>query len=260
MKIQRPGHLIPAYWLYRTFWIGVDWFYPPHCGGCQKFGERWCDECQKSVVKFAQMVCPKCGSYEPHGHLCAQCLVTPPPITELRSWGKFSGPLREAIHRLKYQKDLGLGEALSIHLIRLLHILNWPIDIITAVPLSMNRHAERGYNQTSLLAVPVALAHHIPYQPKAISRIRETSSQVGLSARKRQENVLNAFVADPNLVKGKVVLILDDVTTTGATLHNCSSALFTAGARMVYGLTLAKAVFEDDAQYLSEAAVLTANA
>jgi competence protein ComFC len=260
MIFQRPGNFIPAYWLYRTFWIGVDWFYPPHCGGCQKFGERWCTDCQNSVEKFSNKVCLKCGSYEPHGLLCPQCMITQPAITELRSWGKYGGPLREAIHRLKYQKDLGLGEALSIHLIDLLWKFNWPVDLITAVPLSTNRLAERGYNQVSLLARPVALAHKVPYQPKAISRARETISQVGLSARKRQENVQNAFVANPNLVKGKVVLILDDVTTTGATLQNCSCALFTAGAKMVYGLTLAKAVLDDDAQYLSEAAVKTAMA
>jgi competence protein ComFC len=197
------------------------------------------------------------GSYAPHGHLCAQCLVAPPPITELRSWGKFGGPLRLAIHRLKYKKDLGLGEALSIHLIDLLHMFNWPIDLITAVPLSVNRLAERGYNQSSLLARPVALAQKVPYQPKAICRARETVSQVGLSASKRQENVYNAFVANPSMVSGKVVLILDDVTTTGATLHNCSSALLNGGASLVYGLTLAKAVLEDDALYLSEAAVHT---
>jgi competence protein ComFC len=165
--------------------------------------------------------------------------------------------LRLAIHRLKYKKDLGLGEALSIHLIDLLHMFNWPIDLITAVPLSVNRLAERGYNQSSLLARPVALAQKVPYQPKAICRARETVSQVGLSASKRQENVYNAFVANPSMVSGKVVLILDDVTTTGATLHNCSSALLRAGAKMVYGLTLAKAVLEDDALYLSEAAVHT---
>jgi ComF family protein len=239
----------------------VDWIYPPVCGGgCQTFGERWCEACQQKVEKFSQNVCPKCGSYEPHGYLCARCQVSQPPITELRSWGKYGGPLRQAIHRLKYQKEIGLGDALAVHLIDLINHYQWPVEIITSVPLSTNRLRERGYNQSSLLARPVSLATKVPFQPNAISRARETISQVGLSARQRHENVRDAFVANSNLVKGKVVLILDDVTTTGATLHNCSSALMHAGAKMVYGLTLARAVLDDDALYLSEAAVPTARA
>jgi predicted amidophosphoribosyltransferase len=78
---------------------------------------------------------------------------------------------------------------------------------------------------------------------------------VGLSAKERHENVRDAFTANPRLVNGKVVLILDDVTTTGATLQNCSNALLQAGAIMVYGLTLAKAVLREDALDLSEAAL-----
>jgi competence protein ComFC len=260
MTIRWLGNIIPAYGMYRAFWTGIDWIYPPHCGGCQKFGERWCTDCQSKVVKFTKSVCPKCGSNEPHAHLCAHCKSSPPEITGMRSWGKYAGPLREAIHQLKYKHDLGLGEALSVHLIDTLKQASWIVDLITAVPLSVNRLAERGYNQSNLLARPVALAVNVPFQPNAISRARETISQVGLSARERKANVQDAFAANPSLVKGKAVLILDDVMTTGATLLNCSSALLKAGAKEVYGLTLAKAVLEDDALYLSEAAVSTVKA
>jgi predicted amidophosphoribosyltransferase len=100
----------------------------------------------------------------------------------LRSWGIFIGPLRKAIHRLKYKHDLGLGEALSRHLIDYYQTTGWKVDIISPVPLSNSRQQERGYNQSELLALPLALAYGISYKSKAISRIRNTRSQVGRKA------------------------------------------------------------------------------
>jgi competence protein ComFC len=254
MAISQLVRYKPGYWLYHTFWVGVDWVYPPFCGGCQKFGERWCDACQQQVFKLEDAVCPKCGSYEPHGHLCQDCQDNPPPYRAARSWGRFAGTLRAAIHRLKYKHDLGLAEALSKHLIELFVSSGWPVDLITAVPLSLKRQAERGYNQSNLLARPVALASGIPFQPNAIGRARHTISQVGLSAQERRENVRGAFLAQQSLVNGRSVLIVDDVATTGSTIQACSLALLDAGAREVYGLTLAKSMLAEDIPINSQAA------
>jgi ComF family protein len=246
MRAQVLGRLLPGYWFYHTFWTAVDWVYPPVCGGCQKFGVRWCVECQSKVQKLTT-VCPRCGSFEPRGFLCLHCRTNPPPYTS-RSWGRYAGPLREAIHQLKYRNNIGLAEALSQHLIELFHSTGWSVDEITVVPLSPKRMMDRGYNQSSLLAKPLALACHIPFQPKILSRVRETISQVGLSASNRHVNVRNAFLADAHQVHDKVILIIDDVTTTGATLTECSRALLNAGARQVYSLTLAKSILSEDEQ------------
>jgi predicted amidophosphoribosyltransferase len=81
--------------------------------------------------------------------------------------------------------------------------------------------------------------------PQAIKRIRETRTQVGLSAKEREINVQDAFWANANLVRNKTVVIIDDVTTTGSTIRSCASALHAAGALSVYGLTLARAVLQD---------------
>lgn len=236
----------PGYWVYHYFWTAIDWVYPPMCGGCSKFGERWCICCQNQVVQLFMDLCPKCGKPEPGGKLCPSCQYVKHPFEAIRSWGRYSGPLREAIHQLKYKKDIGIAEALSKHLIELLNILNWSIDIITVVPLGPKRMLERGFNQSSLLARPLSLATGISYQPGALVRTRETPSQVGLSANDRHENVKDAFIASANLIKNKAILIVDDVTTTGSTLSSCSQALVAAGARQVYGMTLARAVLDTD--------------
>lgn len=154
----------------------------------------------------------------------------------------YQGALREAIHALKYQKDIAMGEPLAEHLIEVFTETGWHIDLITAVPLGQARLSDRGYNQSALLARPLALHQRKPFVPKALERIRETHAQVGLSARERHVNLSGAFRARNSLVAGKSVLVIDDVTTTGATLHACALALNEAGAASVYGLTLARAV------------------
>jgi competence protein ComFC len=260
MPGSKPGKYNPGYWLYRTLWTGVDWIFPPRCGGCGKFGVLWCNACQASVNQLDSLICPRCGSFEPHGCLCSECLQSPPPYTALRSWGQFGGALRLAIHRIKYKNDLGLAERLSRNLVDLYLSLSWPVDLITAVPLSLKRKSERGYNQSNLLAYPLARATGVPYKPNAIDRARDTRSQVGLTATQRRENVRGAFIARSSLVEGRIVLVVDDVTTTGSTIQFCAQALLEAGAAEVYGLTLARSMLEEDIQIAFQAANPVVNA
>jgi ComF family protein len=103
---------------------------------------------------------------------------------------------------------------------------------------------ERGYNQVSLLARPVGLGLHIPYRSQALRKVRETRSQVGLTAEERRLNVKDVFQAEQRTVKGRTILVVDDITTTGSTIEECAKALSRAGARQVYGLTLARSTYE----------------
>jgi ComF family protein len=141
---------------------------------------------------------------------------------------------------LKYKKDVALGEILARSLIHLFRNLNWVVDIVIPVPLSAERMVQRGYNQAGLLATPLALSQGIAYRPQALCKVRETPSQVGLSVVERQANLKGAFCAQGRMVIGKRVLVVDDVTTSGATLDACGVALLEAGAQIVYGLTLAR--------------------
>ena len=237
-----PGRLV--YQAYQSFWSGFDWLYPPQCGGCGRTGKRWCDHCLESVQLITPPVCPICGEKQSLEKVCQGCAESPPSYVGLRSWAAYTGPLRQAIQRLKYHRDIAMGEILARPLVMYLGILNWPVDLVIPVPASLARLAERGYNQVSLLARPIGLGLELPYRPHALVKVRETRSQVGLSAKERQENVRGVFRADQQIVKGKSVLVVDDVTTTGSTLEECAQALVRVGARQVYGLTLARSVFD----------------
>lgn len=220
----------------------IDWVYPPSCGGCHDFGIRWCESCQAKVQEVGTKICPICGDFHNGQGVCQRCSTAPPAFDAVRSWGVFSGPLRNAIHALKYKNDLGLGEVLASYLIKYFNQLNWSIDLVQPVPLSKQRKNERGYNQAEYLARPFSYALNLPFTTRAVKRIRNTRSQVGLSAEQRVENVQNAFVTDNRIVTNKKILLIDDVTTTGATIKSCAEALRKGGAEKVYGLTLARPV------------------
>jgi ComF family protein len=156
-------------------------------------------------------------------------------------WGLHSGPLREALHRFKYKRDLGLADAFAELLIEVFQRAGEETDLVVPVPLGRKRQRERGFNQAAMLAAAFSGKLGIVYRPGAAKRIRETRSQVGLSVPQRRENVAGAFQADPKTISGKRVLLIDDVLTTGATLNACARALKDAGAAAVVALTLARA-------------------
>lgn len=234
-----------AYDLYHLLWCAVDWLYPPVCGGCEKPGNRWCTDCRQQSPRLDHRICRHCGDILSQAETCTRCTASPPLFKTLRSWGLYSGPLRNAIHNMKYKRDVGLAESLSAHLVELFNRLDWKVDLVVPVPLAARRLQERGYNQSYLLALPFALACRLPFSNRAVQRVRETNSQVGLSAGDRQKNVKDAFKAAINIVREKSVLVIDDVATTGATQDACARALLNANASAVYGLTLARAAFVD---------------
>jgi competence protein ComFC len=232
----------PAFLVYHWLWRCLDYLYPPNCAGCGKPGERWCANCQQQTKQIVGPVCKVCGQAMEHEGVCLQCRATPPPFTALRSYAEFTGVIREALHHLKYKKDISLGEALSKPAYACLEQFHWKPDLVAPIPLSPARQKQRGYNQAALLAYPLALQLNCAYLFNGLTRVRETATQVGLNIEGRRENVRSAFRADQKRVSGKTVLVVDDVTTTGATLAACAQALLEAGAEEVYGFTLARAV------------------
>ena len=236
-----PGNS-PAYSLYRLLWSGLDLLFPPVCGGCGKSGSRWCDTCQQNLPKLSEPVCDVCGIPLDAAGLCADCQRVRPRFNALRSWSAFDAPVRNALHRLKYRQDVGLGDALAVHLSEFVASLNWPIDLIVPVPLGRKRLQERGYNQVGLIARPLALSMRIAYVPHALSRVRETRTQVGLTKLERRDNVRGVFRAEGKHVKVRTVLLMDDVATTGSTLSSCAEAFYAVGARDVFALTVSRAL------------------
>lgn len=226
----------------QNLWIVLDWLFPPVCAGCGQSGFRWCPDCSLQVKQVAEPFCIICGLPLSHSNICSSCKNSVPPFKALRSWAVYDGPVRLAVHSIKYRQNIALGHTFGSYLAGYVIKLGWQVDVVVPVPLGRQRLKERGYNQAGLLARPFSSIRKWQYSPKAIWRVRETRSQVGLSPKERKENLSNAFRADPVRVAGKVILLMDDVATTGATLSACSEALLNAGANAVYALTLARAL------------------
>ena len=188
--------------IYNLYWDFIDLLFPPACGGCKQPGVRWCEDCQQQTSKIQPPICEICGQKIQSSGICWRCKKSQPQISAVRSWAEFNGPLRNALHDLKYRKNTGLGISLGKHLIELLRENNWPIDLVAPVPLGGKRIKQRGYNQADLLARPLAYTLQLPYNPHTIMRVRETQSQVELSLIERQKNMNGAFKAQA-IVQGK---------------------------------------------------------
>lgn len=230
------------YRIYQGVWATLDWLFPPVCGGCGNDGTRWCIECQKRVQVLSDPVCDVCGLPQARSGLCNRCRQGQSLFKQLRSWVVFENSAQNALHRLKYRRDIGLGEALSDQMSGFVKQLSWPVDMLVPIPLGKQRIKERGYNQVAMVAMPLAMKLGLNYEPGALVRARETRSQVGLSVGERQENVMGVFEADGAKVSGKTVLLMDDVSTTGATLSSAAEALYASNARDVYAVTVARAL------------------
>jgi len=230
------------YRIYQGFWSALDWLIPPVCGGCGKSGVRWCLDCQNDVEQISDLVCDACGLPQAHSGLCSRCEANRPAFKALRSWAVFGHPVQGALHRLKYRRDIGLGEALSKQMSEFVAHLSWSANMIVPIPLGKKRLKERGYNQVAMVAIPLSMQLGLKYAPGALARARETRSQVGLSAAERQKNVQDVFIANSKKVDGRTVLLMDDVSTTGATLSSAAEALYASGASDVYAITIARAL------------------
>lgn len=222
-------------------WKFLDVLFPPFCCSCGDLGFELCPECIRKIsILDYQKVCPICGDFSNKAKICRKCLKSKPNFDQLRSWGEYSGVLRNVIRKYKFDHGIGLTRFLSV--LSAEFIRSWGIDIdhIVPVPLSNSRLHQRGYNQSALLASSISRNLHIETKLHTLTRVKETLSQVGLSSKERQDNVFNAFMANSVENYDKSVLVIDDIATTGSTLNECARALKNAGAREVFCYTVAK--------------------
>ncbi|MEX1020654.1 MAG: ComF family protein [Litorilinea sp.] len=227
---------------------GLDFIFPPACASCQTLGWDLCPTCAQAVEPMPATICAHCGRVSPRAIVqCPLCRAGAFHALEMiRSAALFHSTLRAAIHAFKYTGQTALAAPLARYLVTIYAQAPWrdlphPIDAVVPVPLHATRLAQRGYNQSELLAHAFSRQMALPLAPHWIERVRWTRQQVGLDVAARQANVAAAFVATP-AVQGKTILLLDDVFTTGATLQACAQAARLAGARQVYGITLAAAL------------------
>lgn len=192
---------------------------PARCAGCDAPGVWLCAACRHSFELRAFAA----------GRL------------RVRAAGAYEGPLRLAIHRCKYREERALTDELGDLVAALVAAdlaTGVALDAVVPVPIHPERLRSRGYDQASLLAARVARAVGLPLSP-ALHRIRHTRPQVDLDRLERSRNVHGALVSEAGSLRGLRVAIVDDVTTTGATLHAAALAARAAGARDVRAYVVA---------------------
>ncbi len=230
-------------WRHGLFAAGealLDLFFPPRCPGCGRVGFTFCARCQARIEPPTAPACIRCGHPTDAEQLCPTCRETPSSLDRIASSAIFAHPLRDAIHELKYNDGRSLARPLGARMAAAWRQGNFAADVIIPVPLHAERLAERGYNQSALLARIVSREVGVPIDEAALVRAKATQQQAMLKAVERRENVRDAFACRGD-VSGKRVVLVDDVCTTGSTLEACAAALRDSGAASVWAFTLARA-------------------
>lgn len=237
--VGRNGVGVLARWggrLASTLW-------PGNCLACGAAGQDGRDLCLlcEAAIPWHPSACLRCGlplaaekanATNPHdteSATCASCLAEPPPLVEVRAACTYGAPLDRLAPRFKFHGDLAAGRVLSALMVQAFAALPRP-DAIVPVPLHRSRLRQRGYDQALELARPLASALGVPLLDGALLRAIATTPQSRLDAADRRYNVEDAFDVRPRVDLPAHVVLVDDVMTTGATLHSAAQCLYRAGA------------------------------
>ncbi|MGE0418272.1 MAG: ComF family protein [Acetobacteraceae bacterium] len=225
---------------------------PPQCVACdapvQAQGQL-CPACFRAMTFLTDPVCRRCGvPFDSEGqagfdHLCAACLESPPQFGEARAALSYDDGARRLILPFKHGDRLELASVLATHMARAGAAILARAEVLVPVPLHRLRLFKRRYNQAALLARAIGSASGVAVAPDALRRIRATPSLDHRGAAERAAAVAGAFVVRPSRVaaiRGRAVVLIDDVVTSGATANAATLALLAAGARSVDVLAAAR--------------------
>ncbi len=210
-----------------------------------------CPCCRGRLVPIGNRRCSGCGRplwgrHLPAGYRCGNCRKRPPAFDRLLAIWTFRPPFDAVVHGLKFERLEYLGRHLAREMA--VHLRNEQLEteLVTWVPLHWQRLLGRGYNQAECIARPLARQLDLPAR-RVLRRTRATPAQAALKLERRATNLRNAFRAcRPRDIDGKRVLIVDDVTTSGATLRSASEALRRAGAREVVAVAAGRTPGNDE--------------
>jgi ComF family protein len=211
----------------------LDLLLPATCAGCGREGPPLCDRCATALQRRLD---------EPPGMPLGLVAPLPVGIVQLEWCATFSGPVRDALHALKYRGERRLAPVLGRAMAARWRRAGRGGEVLVPVPVHPSRRRERGFDQAEDLCRAVATELGLPWSV-ALARRTRTIAQHSLGRTERAANLGGAFVVSPgrrDAVVDRWVVLIDDVSTTGATLAECAAALHAVGVRAVSGLTVAR--------------------
>ncbi len=237
--------------LRQWFSAGLDLIYPPACACCgcgMSQAGLLCDDCLSRCVPLSRPFCERCSlPFEgiiPRPFQCPNCAGRELSFRAAVAKWRARGPVRELIHGFKYERRLALVEVFLPWLREALldeRVANIEEALLVPVPLHNVRLRERGYNQAALLAQRLGEAEGLEFA-EVLRRTRYTTTQTALDRMQRAKNLASAFSMRPGYsVRGREIILVDDVLTTCATVSECASVLMKAGAAVVNAVAVARA-------------------
>ena len=231
----------------RLFRYVLDFALPPRCGGCGAIVEEvdsFCAECWRNLEFLGPGGCSRCGLplKATDIEICAACLAKPPRLDRIRAAVAYDHISRSIAMRLKYGRKVALARTMSRYMQPLVGDL--PADaLFVPVPLHRLRLWQRGFNQSAIVARELSRRTGVPLALDALRRTRATPPLRGLNMRQRRRTVAGAFTAVSNAeLRGRTVVLIDDVLTTGSTANACARVLKKAGAARVDLISWARVV------------------
>lgn len=221
----------------------IDLIYPERCACCGKEGETLCNDC-KGKINFVDplLSCSLCGRFLGESNICGECIERERNYERGYFLFYYEGPVREAIHSLKFHGKRSLAyKLLNLGKDRI-EALKGSFDFLIPIPITKRRLKERGFNQSYLISLGISKLTGIPVLPNSLVKVRETEDQFALDHERRKSNVRNAFgIRKAKELKGKRILIVDDLFTTGYTVMEASRTLKRASPSSICVFALARA-------------------
>ncbi|WP_341820799.1 ComF family protein [Wolbachia endosymbiont (group A) of Myopa testacea] len=221
--------------------------FPNVCVSCEYIIDEnlnLCSECNKKINFLTKHYCNVCGVViSDNIHTCGKCIINPPPFKVLRSVFAYDQHSKNMIINFKFFDNLNYVKIYA----KWTHQANQDTfqngEVIIPIPLHKMCLLKRKYNQAALLAKELSKLSNLSYTPFAIKCLRHTAPQAGLSLKQREKNLKKAFsISNKKIIENKIVILVDDVVTTGATVRSCSQEILNSGAREVRVLSLARTV------------------
>ena len=223
----------------------LDLLYPPKCVFCRdilRLGkeEGICRTCSEEIEYITGEICPMCG--KPVGKpikACHECRSFESFFTRNYALFAYEGMVREAIHRFKYKRNPQYGKYFAKAMTQKFHAEITAHDFLIAIPMYHTKMKRRGFNQADILAKEISALTGVPTLDNVLIRTKDTKAQQALNRAARFNNLSDAFaLTSDEHIKGKKILLVDDIFTTGTTINKCAKILNGSAAELINSLTI----------------------